>query len=74
MASYSPKDVRIELFSAGDMTLLASTDIRTPGRQDWNAYDTLPVWDSVNVGSGEFLKMKVTFLNGGVNFCAFEVE
>ncbi|KAL3922684.1 MAG: hypothetical protein SGILL_002070 [Bacillariaceae sp.] len=74
VASYNPKNVRFELFSASSMDLLASNDIQTPGRQDWNAYDTLEVWDSVNVGLTEYLKMKVTFLNGGVNFCAFEIE
>ena len=73
-ASYNPKDVRIELFSAEDMSLLASAVIRTFGGKDWNDYHTIPVWDSVNINSAEILKMKVTFVNGAVNLCSIGVE
>lgn len=74
VASFRSRDLRIELLSAGGARVLASKDISTIGRQDWNVYDTMTVWNSVKVGNVNSFQMKVTFLNGQVNFCAFGIE
>ncbi|KAG7349597.1 hypothetical protein IV203_012194 [Nitzschia inconspicua] len=74
VASFRSRDLRIELFTANGSSTLASKTISTIGKQDWNVYDTITLWNSVNVGSAESLQMKVTFLNGQVNLCAFGIE
>jgi hypothetical protein len=46
VASYNPKDVRIELYAAATMSLLASADILTPGGKNGDAYNKMSVRDS----------------------------
>jgi hypothetical protein len=74
VSSYRSRNLRIELFTPDGTTLLVRKDISTIGRQDWNAYETITVWNSVDVRNVDAFKMKVTFLNGQVNLCAFGVE
>jgi len=74
VASFREKSLRVELFSQDLATLLASKDIQTPGRGSWLVYDTLTVWDQVEVGNDEVFKMKITFIDGQVNFCSFGIE
>jgi hypothetical protein len=74
VASYRSRNMRIELFTIDGTILLARKDISTTARQDWNAFETITVWNSVNVRNVDSFKIKVTFLNGQVNLCAFGVE
>lgn len=74
VASYRSRDLKVELLSATGSTVLATKTVSTVGSLNWDAYDTLTVWNSVNVGGAKSFRMKVTFLNGQVNFCAFGIE
>jgi hypothetical protein len=73
VASSRKRKVRVQLYSES-MTLKATKDIETPGRLSWTVYDTLPVWNQIDVGTDEVFKMKIEFLDGQVNLCSFFIE
>lgn len=74
VSSNVKRDIQVDLYASNGGAALATKQIETPGRQSFDAYDTLVVWNSMNIGNGELYKMKVTFLEGGVNLCSFGIE
>ena len=74
VASLLKRDIQVNLYSTNDSNLLATKQFETAGRGSWDMYDTVVVWDSINIGSQVSYKMKVTFLEGGVNMCSFGIE
>ena len=47
IASYKSKSVKVQLYSFDMLTEFGSTTIKTPGRQSWNIYDTIVVWEDI---------------------------
>jgi hypothetical protein len=67
VASYRSRNIQVQLYSHDNMSVpLASKDIQTIERQSWTTYDTLTVWDQIDIGSLEDFKLKIEFLNGQV--------
>mmetsp|Transcript_111283 Transcript_111283/g.227857 ORF Transcript_111283/g.227857 Transcript_111283/m.227857 type:complete len:847 (-) Transcript_111283:243-2783(-) len=73
VASKRQRRVRVELYSSA-MVLLQSKELLTPKQDSWDTYETLAVWDRVYIGNQQLFKMKITFLEGNINFCSFEIE
>jgi len=73
VASKRERKIRVEIFSS-NLNLLEQKNITTQESTSWEAYSTIIVWDEVHIGEEETFKMKVTFLDGQVNFCAFAIE
>jgi hypothetical protein len=74
VASVIKRDVQVDLYSTTGGTLVATKQFETPGRGSFDTYDTIVVWNSVNIGNQKLFKMKITFLEGGVNMCSFGIE
>ena len=50
--------------------------IQTPGNDDksFNIYDTIVVWEQVDIGNAEMYKLKLVFLDGKTNLCSIGIE
>mmetsp|Transcript_36422 Transcript_36422/g.40944 ORF Transcript_36422/g.40944 Transcript_36422/m.40944 type:complete len:696 (+) Transcript_36422:167-2254(+) len=74
VASKRKRSIRVELYSSDRMVLLGSKVVKTRGTNSWNTYDTLVIWDQINIGNEKVFKMKIKFLEGKVNLCSFGIE
>ena len=74
-ASKRSKKILVELYSL-DMDFLGiSKEVQTPGnKKSWNMYDTLVVWDRIDIGIAEKYKMKILFLDGRTNLCSIGID
>jgi hypothetical protein len=73
VSSLTIRDVQVDLYNGGG-ALIATKQFETAGRGSWDTYDTVVVWNSITIGTGTSYKMKITFLEGGVNMCSFGIE
>uniref|UniRef100_A0A7S4AXB1 Right handed beta helix domain-containing protein n=1 Tax=Pseudo-nitzschia australis TaxID=44445 RepID=A0A7S4AXB1_9STRA len=73
VASKRKKKIHVELYSS-NMVLLEEKVVSTLASNSWNGYHTLVVWDQIGIGNEETFKMKITFLQGQVNLCSFEIK
>lgn len=75
VASPSRRSIGVEILTQ-DGSSLESTVVDAPGNSDrsWTTYQTVTVWESVDIGNEDAYRLRVTFLEGRVNLCSVGIN
>ena len=73
-ASIKTRQLQVDILSHDESVQIATYDGGNPSTGSSDTYNSITIWDQVDIGTEEYYKLKVTFPDGGVNLCSFAIE
>jgi X8 domain len=76
LTSFYESAARIEMLRSNDgvETLIDSINATFKGSNDWTAYTSYILWDSLDIGNDAKYRLKFTFVTGGVQLCSVGIQ